>query len=302
MLKKGGHFASYEWALTDKYREDNSARRASPPALAPVLFQLSVGPGLAARLTLILPPPRHPAHGAAPLQKHKEARQAILKGNGLPDLRRTAECLQALKDVGFEARRGAPPRPAPGTQRFVFRSCWAPAGRANAPCVRCLGLVCSAGEQARRRRPEGARTVPREQVVEECDLSKDSEVPWYLPIDAKRSLLTLEGFRTTWLGRGFTRVLVWVLETLGAAPKGSVSVSQFLEKGADALVEGGRCAPAAAPRSAALPQLLFGVARLLLSAEHAPPSAALLFPPVQGGDLYAHVFYSGEEAALSRGL
>lgn len=67
-------------------------------------------------------------------------------------------------------------------------------------------------------------------------------MPWYLPIDSKRSLLTLESFRTTWLGRGFTRALVYVLETLRVAPKGSVSVSQFLEKGADALVEGGRCA------------------------------------------------------------
>lgn len=110
---------------------------------------------------------------------HREYRQAILKGNGLPDLRRTSECLQALKDVGFE-------------------------------------------------------------VVEECDLSGDSEVPWYLPIDSKRSVLTTEGFRTTWLGRSFTRVLVRVLEMFGLAPKGSVSVSRFLEKGADALVEGGR--------------------------------------------------------------
>jgi hypothetical protein len=34
---------------------------------------------------------------------------------------------------------------------------------------------------------------------------------------------------------------VWVLEKFGIAPKGSSEVSGFLETGADALVEGGKC-------------------------------------------------------------
>ena len=34
--------------------------------------------------------------------EHRQCKHDILLGNGLPDLRGTRECLQALKDVGFE--------------------------------------------------------------------------------------------------------------------------------------------------------------------------------------------------------
>jgi sterol 24-C-methyltransferase len=34
--------------------------------------------------------------------EHRQCKHDILLGNGLPDLRHTAECLQAMKDVGFE--------------------------------------------------------------------------------------------------------------------------------------------------------------------------------------------------------
>ena len=135
VLKPGGLFGSFEWALTDKYDAGNEAHRA---------------------------------HALA-----------IQLGNGLPELRRCADCLQALKDVGFE-------------------------------------------------------------VIEEEDLSKRADVAWYAPIDARRSPLTLENFRTTWVGRTVTRCMVFVLELLGIAPGGSSRVSRFLEQGADALVEGGR--------------------------------------------------------------
>ena len=37
-----------------------------------------------------------------------------------------------------------------------------------------------------------------------------------------------------------THYLVWFLETVGIAPKGSMGVSGFLKKGADGLVAGGK--------------------------------------------------------------
>jgi sterol 24-C-methyltransferase len=47
-------------------------------------------------------------------------------------------------------------------------------------------------------------------------------------------------FRTSWVGRLLTRNMVWTLELLGIAPKGSSRVSSFLEKAADGLLEGGK--------------------------------------------------------------
>jgi sterol 24-C-methyltransferase len=116
-------------------------------------------------------------------------------------------------------------------------------------------------------------------VVEEEDLTRTADVPWYEPIDAYRPLtlatVLSTNFRTTALGRrraprspplstasrllpsprpaprssplslppgrrSITHYFVWALEKLGIAPKGSVGVSSFLVVGADALVEGGR--------------------------------------------------------------
>ena len=37
-----------------------------------------------------------------------------------------------------------------------------------------------------------------------------------------------------------THYLVWFLETVGIAPKGSMGVSGFLKRGADGLVDGGK--------------------------------------------------------------
>lgn len=54
------------------------------------------------------------------------------------------------------------------------------------------------------------------------------------------SRLSLLGFRTTTVGRFLTRGLVAFLELTGLAPRGSSRVSALLEKGGDALVEGGR--------------------------------------------------------------
>jgi sterol 24-C-methyltransferase len=77
------------------------------------------------------------------------------------------------------------------------------------------------------------------EVLDARDLAHSSEVPWYQPIDPNRPL-TLEQFKTTWLGRNITHYAVWLLELLRIAPKGTMSTSSFLKKGADGLVAGGK--------------------------------------------------------------
>eukprot|EP00850_Spirogloea_muscicola_P012310 SM000079S22428 [mRNA] locus=s79:107297:110244:+ [translate_table: standard] len=83
-----------------------------------------------------------------------------------------------------------------------------------------------------------AYQISRGEVLEDADLVKTAKVPWYQPLDPTHFSIT--NFRLTFLGRSITRVMVWTLEKLSIAPAGSYRVAQFLEKGADGLVEGGR--------------------------------------------------------------
>ncbi|KAG2632417.1 cycloartenol-C-24-methyltransferase 1-like [Panicum virgatum] len=108
---------------------------------------------------------------------HKRIKDEIELGNGLPDIRSTHQCLQAVKDAGFE-------------------------------------------------------------VVWDKDLAEDSPLPWYLPLDPSR--FSLSSFRLTSVGRMVTRTMVKALEYIGLAPQGSERVSNFLEKAAEGLVEGGK--------------------------------------------------------------
>ncbi|XP_066363483.1 cycloartenol-C-24-methyltransferase 1-like [Miscanthus floridulus] len=108
---------------------------------------------------------------------HKRIKDEIELGNGLPDIRSTRQCLQAVKDAGFE-------------------------------------------------------------VVWDKDLAEDSPLPWYLPLDPSR--FSLSSFRLTSVGRMITRTMVKALEYTGLAPQGSERVSNFLEKAAEGLVEGGK--------------------------------------------------------------
>ena len=81
------------------------------------------------------------------------------------------------------------------------------------------------------------------EVVEEIDLVETADVPWYEPIDPYRVWVPWRdfwSFKTTLWGRAITHYLVWALETVGIAPKGSMGVSGFLKKGADGLVAGGK--------------------------------------------------------------
>ncbi|KAJ9695820.1 hypothetical protein PVL29_011010 [Vitis rotundifolia] len=76
------------------------------------------------------------------------------------------------------------------------------------------------------------------EVLREKDVAADSPLPWYLPLDTTQ--FSLSSFRTTAFGRFITRNMVKALEFVRLAPEGSQRVQAFLEKAAEALVEGGR--------------------------------------------------------------
>lgn len=79
------------------------------------------------------------------------------------------------------------------------------------------------------------------EVVEAYDANRNvhskDETPWYATLDGS---YTPTGFRMTRLGRICTHCLVWMLETLYIAPKGTVRVSALLNATANDLVEGGK--------------------------------------------------------------
>ncbi|CAM9133719.1 unnamed protein product [Discosporangium mesarthrocarpum] len=63
------------------------------------------------------------------------------------------------------------------------------------------------------------------------------EIAWYETLKGK---LTLQGFRMTRPGRMFTHGLVYLLEVLSIAPRGSTQVSRLLNKTANDIVESGK--------------------------------------------------------------
>lgn len=77
------------------------------------------------------------------------------------------------------------------------------------------------------------------EVLEACDLTTTADIPWWDPVDPD-NWWRLSNFRTTKTGRMLTHALVKNLERFGVAPKGSVEVSNMLERAADGLVAGGK--------------------------------------------------------------
>ncbi|KAJ9695826.1 hypothetical protein PVL29_011016 [Vitis rotundifolia] len=76
------------------------------------------------------------------------------------------------------------------------------------------------------------------EVLWEKDVAADSPLPWYLPLDTTQ--FSVSNFPTTAFGRFITRNMVKALAFVGLAPEGNQRVQAFLEKVAEALVEGGR--------------------------------------------------------------
>jgi len=66
-----------------------------------------------------------------------------------------------------------------------------------------------------------------------------NEIPWYETLNGQMSL---SGFRMTHIGRVCTHAMVWFLELLHIAPRGSTKVSALLNATALDLVDGGRYA------------------------------------------------------------
>ncbi|MFT3923711.1 MAG: methyltransferase domain-containing protein [Myxococcales bacterium] len=65
----------------------------------------------------------------------------------------------------------------------------------------------------------------------------DPEVPWYLSLAGKE--LSNTGLRRTSAGKVMVKALTRTLETARIAPKGTAEISDFLNRGADALVASG---------------------------------------------------------------
>ncbi|KAK9189270.1 hypothetical protein WN944_020676 [Citrus x changshan-huyou] len=137
-------------------------------------------------------------------QEHQKIKAEIEIGDGLPDIRSTRKCLEAVKQAGFEAKCLVDAR-----------------GNANVGCIMKIYLF-----------------IYFVKVIWEKDLAPDSPLPWYLPLDT--SHFSLSSFRLTSVGRFVTRNMVKALEFVGLAPKGSQRVQDFLEKAAEGLVAGGR--------------------------------------------------------------
>lgn len=79
------------------------------------------------------------------------------------------------------------------------------------------------------------------EVLDYYNANKDAhaanQIPWYETLNGKMSI---QGFRMTYLGRLVTHSMVWILETIGIAPAGSVRVSALLNATALDLVSGGQ--------------------------------------------------------------
>jgi len=78
------------------------------------------------------------------------------------------------------------------------------------------------------------------EVIEYRDIgifNSQYEIPWYDALDGKWSY---SGFKHTPLGRYLTNRLVWILELLRIAPRGTLDIHNLLAKVAGDLVEGGK--------------------------------------------------------------
>lgn len=87
----------------------------------------------------------------------------------------------------------------------------------------------------------GFEIVEYEDLADPKSSLSEAQEPWYAPLKGTYSLQfdQLYRWRMNPLGRMITTNLVYGLETIGFAPKGTTQVSKLLNYAADSLVEGG---------------------------------------------------------------
>ncbi|CAF1198161.1 unnamed protein product [Rotaria sordida] len=76
-------------------------------------------------------------------------------------------------------------------------------------------------------------------TVEENRMIPEGDIPWYQPLKGGDSFLTLNNFRTSFLGRLLTRNTIWLLEKTRIAAQGSLATLNILETARDGVVRGG---------------------------------------------------------------
>ncbi|KAG5490117.1 hypothetical protein JKF63_00236 [Porcisia hertigi] len=75
-------------------------------------------------------------------------------------------------------------------------------------------------------------------VIEQFESSSIKSIPWYQPLVSNYT--SVQGLRSTPVGRFLTNIMCRVLELLHLAPKGTHKVTEILEEAADSLVLGGK--------------------------------------------------------------
>lgn len=75
------------------------------------------------------------------------------------------------------------------------------------------------------------------EVIEGRDLAEETATPWYGPLAPN---ISLSGFRRSAAGRLITTQIIRTLEAIHFVPKGSTLVTQFLNEGANSLVNAGK--------------------------------------------------------------
>ena len=76
-------------------------------------------------------------------------------------------------------------------------------------------------------------------VVEENQIMPEGDIPWYQPLKGGDSLMTLNNFRLTYLGRWLTHNMVWLMEKTWITAQGSLAALNVLEKAGEGCVRGG---------------------------------------------------------------
>ncbi|CAF0745749.1 unnamed protein product [Adineta ricciae] len=77
-------------------------------------------------------------------------------------------------------------------------------------------------------------------TVEESRIIPEGDIPWYQPFIGGDSYFSLANFRTTAVGRWFTRNMVWFMEKTKLAAEGTIGTLEILEKAAVGLLRGGQ--------------------------------------------------------------